>query len=94
MAVATSFWARLRGVHRTGPDVGVLMAVRTVHTFGMRRPLGIVALDADRRVVMTEQLTPGRIARHRRARWYLELPAHRALPPAGVVLELRPIVAS
>ena len=36
---------RWRGIHGVPPGWGVLLRSRSIHTFGMRAPLGVVTLD-------------------------------------------------
>lgn len=74
MVVARSFWQRLRGL--LGSDFSddrplgpvVFPNCSSVHTFGMRRRIDIVFLDADCRVLLRcENVGPCRILSHRDA---------------------------
>lgn len=76
------------------PDVGVLLRTRSVHTFGLRRPLGVVALSPLREVLSADMVGPKLVVLVPGASQYLELPEGRTLPPVGAQLEVRPIVTS
>lgn len=74
MVVARSFWQRFRGL--LGSDFSddrplgpvVFPNCSSVHTFGMRRRIDIVFLDADCRVLLRcENVGPCRILSHRDA---------------------------
>jgi uncharacterized protein len=57
--------ARLRGLLGRPPSPTPLLLVpaRSVHTFGMRRPIDVVFLDADLRVLkVVRALAPWRVA--------------------------------
>jgi uncharacterized membrane protein (UPF0127 family) len=78
--VATTRSARLLGLaFLDRPEAGeglLLPGCRCVHTFGMRFPLDLVFLDADRRVIdLRRGVPPGRVVRCRAADSVLELPA-------------------
>jgi uncharacterized protein len=78
--VASTPWSRLLGLallsrERAGPGL-LIPRCRCVHTFGMRFPLDLVALDAEGRVVeLRRSVPPGRFARCRQADAVLELPS-------------------
>lgn len=80
IAVADTWWGRLRGAWGTlplAPGSGLLLRpCRAVHMIGLRHPLDIAFLDrAGRVVAMYPTLRPGRITGyHRRADAALELP--------------------
>lgn len=68
--VATTFWARLRGLLGTRPDAlsrrrvdGMLFPhCRAVHTWGMRYPLDLVFLDDTGAVLQVRRaVAPGRL---------------------------------
>jgi uncharacterized membrane protein (UPF0127 family) len=84
--------ARLRGLlgRPPSPTPLLLAPARSVHTFGLRRPIDVVFLDADLRVVkVVAPLRPNRVAGARRAVAALELvPGATSLRP-GDRLELR-----
>ena len=86
--------ARLRGLLGRPPSPIPLLIIpaRSVHTFGMRRPIDVVFLDADLRVVkVVHGLRPCRVAAARRAVAALELVAGAAASfSEGERLELRP----
>jgi uncharacterized membrane protein (UPF0127 family) len=71
---------RARGLLGTTEAPPLLIApARSVHTVGMRRPIDVVFLDGDLRVVkVVERLRPWRIAGARGAVAVLELPAGTA----------------
>lgn len=52
----------------------------------MDRPLLIVGLDRDGRVLGSKMLLPNRVASFRGARWVLELPADTPPPVPGTML--------
>ena len=85
---------RLRGLLGRPPSPVPLLIVpaRSVHTFGLRRPIDVVFLDADLRVVrVVRGLRPCRVAGARRAVAALELVAGSAATLSeGERLELRP----
>jgi uncharacterized membrane protein (UPF0127 family) len=84
--------ARLRGlIGRPPTPVPLLLApVRSVHTFGLRRPIDVVFLDADLRVVkVVAPLKPNRFSGARYAVAALELPDGAATLRPGDRLELR-----
>ncbi|MGH2952054.1 MAG: DUF192 domain-containing protein [Solirubrobacterales bacterium] len=78
--VATTAAARLLGLallraERAGEGL-LIPRCRSVHTVGMRFALDLFFLDAARRPIdLRRQVRPGRVARQRRARAVLELPA-------------------
>ncbi|MCI0543947.1 MAG: hypothetical protein L0Z49_05810 [Actinobacteria bacterium] len=88
VTVARGFWQRLRGIRgRSGAD-SILIATRSVHGFGVGRPILAVGLDSGLRVVVIRDLPPGRIVWSRGVRWWLELPADAEPPAVGRVLEV------
>jgi uncharacterized membrane protein (UPF0127 family) len=93
LAVTTR--ARLRGLlgRRPGPTALLLAPCRSVHTFGLRRPIDVVFLDADLTVVrVVQRLRPNRVASARGAVAALELmPGAATLRPGErLVLRLGP----
>jgi uncharacterized membrane protein (UPF0127 family) len=84
--------ARLRGLIGRPPSPTPLLVVpaRSVHTFGLRRPIDVIFLDADLRVVKgVRHLRPARVAGARGAVAALELVAGAAALEPGDRLELR-----
>ena len=81
VAVADSWWKRLRGLSGTArleAGEGLLLEpCRAVHMFGMRYPIDVAFLAPDGAVVaLYPALAPGARTRyHREARSALELPA-------------------
>lgn len=93
LRLAVTPLARLRGLlGRPASTPPLLLApARSVHTFGMRRPIDVVFLDADLRVVkVVAHLRPWRTAGARGAIAVLELPAGTATTRPGERLALRP----
>jgi uncharacterized membrane protein (UPF0127 family) len=75
--VAAGRRERMRGLRnrsRLGPGEGLLFPrCRSVHTFGMRFPIGVIYLDARYRVIDVAWMQPNRLARPRfRAKHVLE----------------------
>ena len=93
LRLAVTPLARLRGLlGRRGPQAPLLLApARSVHTFGLRRPIDVVFLDAELRVVrVVPGLRPCRVAGAKGAVAALELPAGTATLRPGERLALRP----
>ncbi|MFH1330602.1 MAG: hypothetical protein ABIJ48_08145 [Actinomycetota bacterium] len=67
---------------------GLLLAARSVHSFGMAEPLRVISLDARGRVRRVALLRPGRVFFDRGACWVVELPACRPAPPVGTALQV------
>ena len=85
--------ARLRGLLAAPPVPTPLLIVpaRSVHTAGMRRPIDVVFLDADLRVVkVVRRLRPWRMAGARGAVAALELVAGTSTLKPGDRLALTP----
>jgi uncharacterized membrane protein (UPF0127 family) len=85
--------SRLRGLIARPPSPRPLLLVpaRSVHTFGLRRPIDVVFLDADLRVVkVVRRLPPRRVAGARGAVCALELVAGAATVRPGDRFVLRP----
>jgi len=64
------------------------LPVTSVHSFGRRRPLDLVGVDAGMRVVATMTLSPNRVTVIPRARMIVELPAGSSLPEVGDQIEI------
>lgn len=79
--LARGFLKRLRGL---GPDPTVgstlMLRTRSVHTFGLRTPISITAIDKTGRVIDAQIVHPNRLYLNRRARWVLEGVGTRPLP--------------
>jgi uncharacterized membrane protein (UPF0127 family) len=87
--------ARLRGLigRPPSPTPLLLAPARSVHTAGLRRPIDVVFLDADLRVVkVVHALRPWRVAGARDAVAVLELVAGAATVQPGdrLALAVRP----
>ncbi len=81
--VATGFARRLIGLRRSPRGVGLLIRTRSVHGFGMRRPLLVIALDDEYTVLGSKVLSPNRVVTFPRAWLMVEAPAHLEPPPPG-----------
>ncbi len=78
--LARSFLDRLFGTFRAPRGTPVLLRTRSVHTFGQRRPLSVVGIDASLTVVDVRFVPPNRVVVMPGARMILEVPAGLALP--------------
>jgi uncharacterized membrane protein (UPF0127 family) len=68
---------RLRGLAFAPPAVLEIPRCRSVHTFGMRHPLDLYWLNADRIVRIDYDVPPRRVRICRAARSVLEVPGER-----------------
>jgi hypothetical protein len=91
--VLRGFGERLDGIRGVPDGWGVVLRGRSIHTMGMRRPIGVVWLDAGGVVVRRRVLPPGRVAASVQAAWVVEVPADAGLPRIGRVLGAWPILA-
>ena len=92
--VARTRVERWRGLRPRAPGWGLVLAGRSVHGAGMREPLRVVSLDAAGRVRRAAVLLPGGLFWDAGARWIVELPMSRPVPPAGMALQVRRTVAA
>lgn len=65
-----------------------MLRTSSVHSFGRRRPLEVVGLDAGMRVVATRTMPPNRVVVVPSSRMIVELPAGRPLPEIGDRVEI------
>lgn len=79
----TGFVERFLGLKSSLSESAVLINTRSVHSFGMKRSIGVVAIDARSEVVGLARLRPNRVIWFRRARAILELPDGSTLPQIG-----------
>jgi uncharacterized membrane protein (UPF0127 family) len=86
--LARTFTDRLLGVWRAPADSAVVLPVTSVHSFGRRRALDLVGIDAGMRVVATMTLRPNRVMCIPSARMIVELPAGSPLPEVGDQVEI------
>jgi hypothetical protein len=86
--LARTFADRLLGVWRVPEGSTVVLPVSSVHSFGRRRPLEVVGLDAARRVVSLQVLEPNRIVVIPEARIIIETPVGAPLPALGDRVEM------
>lgn len=84
--VAETFGERLRGLIGRPPHWAMLLPGSSVHSVGMRRPIVVVALDADFRVVETTRLDPMRVFSAKASHWMVELPSDADVPRRGETL--------
>lgn len=85
---ARSFSERLRGIRGVPDGWGLLVETRSVHGFGLREPLRVVALDDDLEVLGTKMLLPNRIVIYPQARLLIELTRARQPPRRGTRLRV------
>ena len=86
--MARTFADRLLGVWRVPAGSAVVLQVTSVHSFGRRRPLDLVGVDAGMRVMATMTLPPNRVTIIPSARMIVELPAGSPLPEVGDQIEI------
>jgi len=86
--LARTFTDRLLGVWRAPAGSAVVLPVTSVHSFGRRRALDLVGIDAGMRVVATMTLRPNRVMFIPSARMIVELPAGSPLPEVGDQIEI------
>jgi len=78
--MARTFTDRLLGNTRVPTGAAVAIRSRSVHSFGQREQIEMVALDSRMRVVAARTLRPNRVALVPTARMIVELPAGARLP--------------
>jgi len=88
LRVARTRSERFGGLRPRAHGRGLLLAARSVHSFGMAEPLRVISLDAFGRVRRVARLLPGRVFFDPGARWVVELPAGRPAPPVGMALQV------
>jgi uncharacterized membrane protein (UPF0127 family) len=86
--MARTFSDRLLGVWRVPAGSVVILPVTSVHSFGRRRPLDLVGIDAGMTVVATMTLPPNRVTFIPSARMIVELPVGSPLPEVGDQIEI------
>jgi hypothetical protein len=86
--LARTFADRLLGVWRVPEGSTVVLPVSSVHSLGRRRPLDVVGLDAERRVVSVRTLRPNRIVVMPGVRFVIEAPVGVPLPALGDRVEM------
>jgi len=86
--MARTFADRLLGVWRVPAGSAVVLPVTSVHSFGRRRTLDLVGVDAGMRVVATKTLPPNRVTVLRSACMIVELPAGSPLPELGDEIQI------
>ena len=85
---ADTFQDRLLGIRARDSKSAVLLATRSVHSFGLNTPLRLVGLDKGMRVVGTRRLRPNRIAYISGASFILELDEDTTAPRTGTRVEV------
>lgn len=88
VVVIEGFRGRLAGLSRG--HHALLIRTRSVHTFTMRSPIGIVCIAPDGLVVATTILEPRHVVVCRPARWILEVRTPARLPPVRSLVRLVP----
>jgi uncharacterized membrane protein (UPF0127 family) len=83
VGVAETFLDRLMGIRSAAGREGVLLRVRSVHTFGLSKPISVFSTSRDGTVVEVRTLRPNRVAVFRGAEHLIELPDGRDLPLVG-----------
>lgn len=87
VALAFQPLQKLRGVRRRPGRM--LLRTRSVHGFGLNRPLLAVGLSTAMEVLEARRLMPGRVLYFPGCRYVLELPIDDPLPALGTHLEVR-----
>jgi hypothetical protein len=87
--VARTRAERRRGLRPRAQGRGLLLATRSVHGREMKESLRVISLDAAGRVRRVGVLSPGGLFVDAGARWIVELPMSRPVPPVGTVLQVR-----
>lgn len=90
MRIADTLWCRWKGLRPESNGMGLILRGRSVHGWGMREPLGVLALDANGVVVGRATLRPRRFLRLPGGVWMVELPSCWPLPVVGTEITLRP----
>ena len=85
---AHSFRDRFLGIKSGDSERALLIGGRSVHSFGLHKPLRLVGLDRDMRVIDTRTLPPKRVAYFASARFILELEESATTPLPGSVVEV------
>jgi uncharacterized membrane protein (UPF0127 family) len=85
---AVTFVERFRGLRGQPDDARILFETSSIHTIGMTRPINLVMISPDRRVIRVQTLGPNRIVRERGARFILELPKGAEVPSEGAHVEV------
>jgi len=80
--VLASSFERFSGIEAEGRSP-VMLLTRSVHSFTVGRPLGIIVLDLAGTVVRTDVLRPRRIIGFGARRWVVETEAGADLPAQG-----------
>lgn len=83
VGVADTFLDRLAGMKAPDGRDGVILRARSVHTLGMKQPIGVFATNHAGTVIAVRIVPPNRVAVFRGAEHLVELPAGRPLPVVG-----------
>lgn len=86
-AQVTGFKDRFMGLRTRGVD-SVLIDRRSIHTFGLKEEIEIVAIARDMTVIESRSIAPNRVVTIRSAGSILELPGGSSVPPPGTVIEV------
>lgn len=74
VSIAASFWDNWRGVKNLPAEAGLILRRRSVHTFGLRRQLLGVGVDAAGTVLAVKAMTPNRMFYFPGSTFVVELP--------------------
>lgn len=66
----------------------MLFETRSVHGFGMRSPVAVLAIGHDSTVLGSRVLAPNRVVFFAGARYLLELPVEAEVPHPGSAVEI------
>jgi uncharacterized membrane protein (UPF0127 family) len=86
LRVAGDRRSRRRGMRPRPGRHGLVLGARSMHTFGMRTPIGVVAVDSTGRVVASRVVPPRRVWTVRSAAAMIEVAAAGGLPKPGTML--------
>ncbi len=85
--LACSFWERYRGVNARAVR-NLLLNSASIHTFGLRSDIAVIAVDDSGRVQTVSKVPPGRMARFPGSSFLIEISTPQALPAVGTTIEV------
>jgi hypothetical protein len=85
---AIRFHERLLGRWSPNALEALLISASSVHTFGLKEPIGVIGLDKDMTVMGNAILGPNRLVWFRGAKHILEVPVDFDLPNIGDCLKV------
>lgn len=68
--------------------MSLLITTRSVHGFGMDRPILAVGIDSGMSLIGSKLLRPNRMVVFPRARYVLEVPPGEYIPPVGTKVRI------